>query len=64
MRIATWNCSLGLANKKDLLNEIININNIDIICVQESEILNEEKDSYYTNNFLFEPSDCLYNSCM
>ena len=37
-KIGTLNLCLGLKNKKDLVKQIIIENNIDILCMQETEI--------------------------
>ena len=36
--IATWNLCLGIANKKDTVTAYINANEIQICCLQETEI--------------------------
>ena len=36
--IATWNLCLGLSNKKDYVEKVMNENSIDICCMQEVEI--------------------------
>ena len=38
MKIATLNLCLGLRNKKDEIKRIIEHNNIDIMCLQETEL--------------------------
>jgi exonuclease III len=46
IKIATWNLCLGLGSKKDLVQKYILENNIDICCVQETEI-----DNNFMRNF-------------
>ena len=48
-QIATLNLCLGLKNKKDLVKQLIIDNNVDICCLQETEIDN----SYPTNILSF-----------
>ena len=38
-KIATWNLCLGLVNKKDYVDEIMNKEQLDVCCMQETEIL-------------------------
>ena len=38
MKIASWNVCLGILNKKDIIEQVIKDNNIDICCIQEIEI--------------------------
>ena len=38
IKIATWNVCLGLASKKDLVKKYIQDNNIDVCCLQETEL--------------------------
>ena len=38
LRIATWNCCLGLFNKKDAVSLLLEENSIDILALQETEI--------------------------
>jgi exonuclease III len=45
IKIGTWNLCLGLGSKKDLVQRYIQENNLDVCCVQETEIdknFNEE----------------------
>ena len=39
LRIGTWNLCLGLPSKKDLVIETLKQNDIDICCLQETEIV-------------------------
>ena len=39
LKFATWNLCLGLANKKDIVTETLNSKNINVCCLQETEIL-------------------------
>ena len=39
MNIATWNLCLGIANKKDTVTAYLSTNNIQVCCLQETEIL-------------------------
>ena len=38
--IGTWNLCLGLPNKKDIVIDILDLNKVDICCLQETEIPN------------------------
>ena len=38
LSIATWNVCLGVANKKDMITDCLKNKNIDICCLQETEI--------------------------
>ena len=38
IKVATWNLCLGLANKKELVSQIIKNEQIDICCMQEITI--------------------------
>ena len=38
IKVATWNLCLGLANKKELVSQIIKNEQIDICCMQEIDI--------------------------
>ena len=38
IKIASWNLCLGLMNKKDYVSQMINLNKIDICCLQEIEL--------------------------
>ena len=38
--IGTWNLCLGLPNKKDIVIDILDLNKVDICCLQETEISN------------------------
>ena len=40
LKIATLNLCLGLKNKKDLIKSLLRQNEIDILCMQETEIEN------------------------
>ena len=40
LNIATMNLCLGLPNKKDSVIELLHRNNVNICCLQETEILN------------------------
>ena len=40
LRIGTWNLCLGLANKKDIVTSCLSALNIEICCLQETEIVN------------------------
>ena len=40
-KIGTWNLCLGLANKKDLVKELLLKEKIDISCVQETDIIKD-----------------------
>ena len=49
-KIGTWNLCLGLANKKDLIKQTLTKNEIDICCLQETEIVKD-----YPENLLIFP---------
>ena len=38
LKFATWNLCLGLSNKKDIVTSYLKLNNVDICCLQETEI--------------------------
>ena len=38
LTIATWNVCLGIANKKDMITDCLKNKNIDVCCLQETEI--------------------------
>ena len=38
INIATWNLCLGIANKKDTVTSYLTFNNIQVCCLQETEI--------------------------
>ena len=38
MKVATWNLCLGLSNKKDTVLNEIELNSIDVCCMQETEL--------------------------
>ena len=38
LKFATWNVCLGLPNKKDIVTSYLKLNNVDICCLQETEI--------------------------
>ena len=38
LTIATWNVCLGVANKKDMITDCLKNKNIDVCCLQETEI--------------------------
>ena len=44
----TWNLCLGLANKKDMVIDILKIKNVNVCCLQQTEI---PKD--FPENFLY-----------
>ena len=50
IKIATWNVCLGLTTKIPEIARTIVEENIDICCLQETEILSETKDSDLTFN--------------
>ena len=37
-KLATWNVSLGIANKKDTVTEVLNSEKISVCCLQETEV--------------------------
>ena len=45
LKIATWNLCLGLASKKDLVTKYLELHEISVCCMQETEIPN----NYPTN---------------
>ena len=53
--IATWNLCLGLSNKKDLVTDYLSKKNINICCLQETEIpINYPEDILDCNNYILE----------
>jgi hypothetical protein len=38
IKIATWNLCLGLASKKELVKKYIHDNNLDVCCLQGTEL--------------------------
>ena len=58
IKIATLNVCLGLTNKKDLISDILNVNKIDILCIQESEIENINVSFLGIKNYVLEISNC------
>ena len=40
LKIASWNCCLGILNKLDFVKNILDKHNIDILFLQEVEITN------------------------
>ena len=48
IKIASWNLCLGLQNKKDYINHKLNLENIDICCLQECEIPVALEDKHLT----------------
>ena len=38
LKLASWNLCLGLTNKKDYVTEIIKRNEIEVCCMQETEV--------------------------
>ena len=40
LRFATWNLCLGLSNKKDIVTSYLQMNNVDVCCLQETEVPN------------------------
>ena len=38
LKVASWNCTLGLINKIDVVETILNVNKIDVLFLQETEI--------------------------
>ena len=41
LRLGTWNLCLGLPNKKDLVTSYLNTNNVDLCCLQETEVIKD-----------------------
>ena len=37
-KLCTWNLCLGLSNKKDIVTSYLKLNNVDVCCLQETEI--------------------------
>ena len=55
MKIATWNLCLGLSNKKDLVCDYLAVNNVNICCLQETEIpMNCPEEVLDCNNYVVE----------
>ena len=38
IKFSTWNLCLGLSNKRDMVTDILNQNNVSVCCLQETEI--------------------------
>ena len=38
IKIGTWNLCLGLPNKKDIVTRYLKENNVDVCCLQETEV--------------------------
>ena len=55
LKIGTWNLCLGLRNKKDYVSKIIREHNIDVLCLQETDI----EPSYPHNILSFKGYDYL-----
>ncbi|MBF0208929.1 MAG: endonuclease/exonuclease/phosphatase family protein [Oligoflexia bacterium] len=58
MKIATWNCCLGIAYKKDLISDLLTNFNIDILCIQECEIDPNNLIAYSIKDYSLEISKC------
>ena len=43
IKMAMWNLCLGLTNKKDYVTEIIKEKRIDICCMQEKDVRNDQQ---------------------
>ena len=55
LKIATWNLCLGLANKKDLVTKYLDLHNVSVCCMQETEIpRNYPTDILNCNDFSLE----------
>ncbi len=55
LRLCTWNVCLGAKCKLSIIRELLNENNIDILCVQEAEIKSDENlDDYQIMNYCLE----------
>ena len=39
-KLGTWNLCLGLSNKKDIITSYLKLNNVDLCCLQETEMPN------------------------
>ena len=57
LNIASLNVCLGLANKKDIIEDLISKENIDILCLQESEITNLNFDCCEIKNYDIKESE-------
>ena len=51
MKISTWNCCLGIKNKKDIISDMLKVKKIDILCIQESEVFENEFDFCSIKNY-------------
>ncbi len=38
LKIGTWNLCLGLPNKKDIVTDYLKLNNVNVCCLQETEV--------------------------
>jgi len=58
MKLATWNCCLGLSSKKELISDVLKIKKIDILYLQETEIEKSDDNLFLIKSFNFESSKC------
>ena len=55
----TWNLCLGLTNKKDIVTNTLSQNNIDVCCLQETEVPKDFPESILScNGFKLELEKC------
>ena len=55
LRLGTWNLCLGLPNKKDIVTDYLELNKINVCCLQETEVLmNFPENILNTRNFNLE----------
>ena len=59
LKIGTWNLCLGLSNKKDIVTNYLKMNDIEICCLQETEVQqNFPTDILNSNNYVLELENC------
>ena len=55
LRLGTWNLCLGLSNKKEMITDYLKNGNIDICCLQETEIpMNYPEEILNCDDYLLE----------
>ena len=55
LRIGTWNLCLGLPNKKEMITEYLKSKNINICCLQETDVpMNYPEDILNCGDYLLE----------
>ena len=60
-KLGTWNLCLGLSNKKDIVTSYLKLNNLDLCCLQETEIPNNFPENFLSTggyNLELKLNDC------